>query len=59
MDDSGKPLSPVDMLKDLLAPVENSEQRRKANEVWKKQVLDLISWNGIHDPERNTNCIKA
>lgn len=60
MNDRGKPLSPVDMLKAyLLAPVEEAEPRRKANEVWKKQVLDLISWRGEHEPERDANCIKA
>ena len=47
MNDRGKPLSPVDMLKAyLLAPVEDAEQRRKANQIWKQQVLDLISWGG-------------
>lgn len=60
MNDRGKPLSPVDMLKAyLLAPVEDATQRRKANEIWKKQVLDLISWRGIHEPERDAICIKA
>lgn len=60
MNDRGKPLSPVDMLKAyLLAPVEDAEKRRKANEVWKKQVLDLISGNGQHEAERDANCIKA
>jgi len=60
MNDRGKPLSPVDMLKAyLLAPMDDAEKRRKANEVWKKQVLDLISWNGEHEPERDANCIKA
>ena len=60
MNDRGKPLSPVDMLKAyLLVPVEDADRRRKANEVWRRQVLDLISWNGIHDPDRDANCIKA
>jgi uncharacterized protein with ParB-like and HNH nuclease domain len=60
MNDRGKPLSPVDMLKAyLLAPVEDAELRRKANEVWKKQVLDLISWRGTHEAERDATCIKA
>ena len=60
MNDRGKPLSPVDMLKAyLLAPIENAAQRQKANQEWKKQVLDLISWGGIHEPERDANCIKA
>src|SRR5664279_5701724 len=41
MNDRGKPLSPVDMLKAyLLAPVEDADQRQKANQEWKKQVLD-------------------
>jgi uncharacterized protein with ParB-like and HNH nuclease domain len=60
MNDRGKPLSPVDMLKAyLLAPVEDADQRRIANDTWKKQVLDLILWNGTHEPERDANCIKA
>lgn len=60
MNDRGKSLSPVDMLKAyLLAPLEDAEQRRNANQEWKKQVLDLISWGGTHEPERDANCIKA
>jgi uncharacterized protein with ParB-like and HNH nuclease domain len=60
MNDRGKPLSPVDMLKAyLLAPVEDADLRRRANEAWKKQVLGLISWSGTHEPERDANCIKA
>lgn len=60
MNDRGKPLSPVDMLKAyLLAPIEDAEQRRNANQTWKKQVLDLISWGGTHEPERDAACIKA
>lgn len=60
MNDRGKPLSPMDMLKAyLLAPVEDADKRRKANEVWKKEVLDLISWGGIHESERDDNCVKA
>jgi uncharacterized protein with ParB-like and HNH nuclease domain len=60
MNDRGKPLSPVDMLKAyLLAPIENAEARRSANTTWKRQVLDLISWSGEHEPERDANCIKA
>jgi uncharacterized protein with ParB-like and HNH nuclease domain len=46
MNDRGKPLSQVDMLKAyLLAPVEDAEKRKKANREWKKEVLDLISCN--------------
>jgi hypothetical protein len=43
----------------LLAPIEDAEQRRNANQTWKKQVLDLISWGGTHEPERDAACIKA
>jgi uncharacterized protein with ParB-like and HNH nuclease domain len=60
MNDRGKPLSPVDMLKAyLLAPVEDEAQRRAANQTWKQQVLGLISWRGQNEPERDANCIKA
>jgi len=60
MNDRGKPLSPVDMLKAyLLAPIEDTDKRRIANQEWKKEVLELISWGGIHEPERDANCIKA
>lgn len=60
MNDRGKPLSPVDMLKAyLLAPIEEPQARQKANQTWKQQVLDLISWGGEHEPERDANCIKA
>jgi uncharacterized protein with ParB-like and HNH nuclease domain len=60
MNDRGKPLSPVDMLKAfLLAPIEDADQRRNANQIWKKQVLDLITWGGEHEPERDSACIKA
>lgn len=60
MNDRGKPLSPVDMLKAyLLAPISNEEKRRNANQFWKRQVLELISWNQVNEPERDANCIKA
>ena len=60
MNDRGKPLSPVDMLKAyLLATVKDSDQRSIANQKWKAQVLALISWSGEHEPERDANCIKA
>jgi len=60
MNDRGKPLSPVDMLKAyLLAPVEDVELRKKANDIWKKQVFNLISWNDSQDLDRDSNCIKA
>lgn len=60
MNDRGKPLSPVDMLKAyLLAPIEDTGKRRSANQGWKKEVLGLISWGGTHEPDRDANCIKA
>lgn len=60
MNDRGKPLSPVDMLKAyLLAPITDADKRRAANQTWKHQVLSLISWGGEHDAERDSNCIKA
>lgn len=60
MNDRGKPLSPVDMLKAyLLAPIEEPHARVQANQTWKQQVLELISWGGSHEPERDANCIKA
>ncbi|MBD2096819.1 DUF262 domain-containing protein [Trichocoleus sp. FACHB-591] len=60
MNDRGKPLSPVDMLKAyLLAPIGDADQRHNANQIWKKQVLDLISSGGNHEPERDATCIKA
>jgi uncharacterized protein with ParB-like and HNH nuclease domain len=60
MNDRGRPLSPVDMLKAyLLSPIQDEDKRRYANQVWKKQVLDLISWQGEQDTERDANCIKA
>lgn len=60
MNDRGKPLSPVDMLKAyLLAPIQDDDKRRNANQTWKKQVLDLISWQGEQEAKRDANCISA
>ena len=60
MNDRGKPLSPVDMLKAyLLAPILDEDKRRNANQVWKKNVLELITWRGEHEAERDAACIKA
>lgn len=60
MNDRGKPLSPVDMLKAyLLAPITDVDVRLSTNRLWKQEVLGLISWGGDHEPERDANCIKA
>lgn len=58
MNDRGKPLSPVDMLKAyLLAPISDVEQRKMANTLWKREVLDLLSITG--EQEEEATCIKA
>jgi uncharacterized protein with ParB-like and HNH nuclease domain len=60
MNDRGKSLSPVDMLKAyLLAPIEDADKRRNANQIWKQQVLNIISWGGQYEPERDATCIKS
>ena len=64
MNDRGKPLSPVDMLKAfLLAPVQSPDHRNKANEVWRQQVLKLSSSDKSSEDSRDqgqeSNCIKA
>jgi uncharacterized protein with ParB-like and HNH nuclease domain len=60
MNDRGKPLSPVDMLKAyLLAPIDDADQRRLANENWKKQVLDLLTFGKNAEADRDATCIKA
>jgi uncharacterized protein with ParB-like and HNH nuclease domain len=60
MNDRGKPLSPVDMLKAyLLAPIEDSDSRRAANQVWKNEILSIISWGGDYDPKRDFSFIQA
>lgn len=60
MNDRGKPLSPVDMLKAyLLGPIEEADARAEANRIWKRTVLDLISWEPDPDPERDSVVLKA
>lgn len=60
MNDRGKPLSPVDMLKAyLLAPIHDDEHRARANQAWKRTVLDLISWAPDPNHERDAACVKA
>lgn len=60
MNDRGKPLSPVDMLKAyLLAPIADDHERANANRIWKKTASDLISWGSDPDPERDGTFVKA
>lgn len=60
MNDRGKPLSPVDMLKAyLLGPIDDADARADANRVWKRTVFDLISWEQAPDSERDATFVKA
>lgn len=60
MNDRGKPLSPVDMLKAyLLAPITDPDRRKVTNQVWKREIFGLISWGGKADGERDLNFFKA
>jgi len=60
MNDRGKPLSPVDMLKAyLLAPIDEREHRRAANQLWKREMLALTSWAGEHEADRDATFFKA
>lgn len=60
MNDRGVPLSQVDMLKAyLLSAVEATDRRRQANDVWKKEVLALITAGAEPDASRDQKCIQA
>ncbi|TFD65490.1 DUF262 domain-containing protein [Cryobacterium sp. Hh38] len=60
MNDRGKPLSPVDMLKAyLLAPITDEDLRNRANSTWRKTVLGLVSWGEEPDAERDAAAMKA
>jgi uncharacterized protein with ParB-like and HNH nuclease domain len=60
MNDRGKPLSPVDMLKAyLLAPINDAEQRRLANDKWKKEVLDLLTFGKEQEADRDAPVRRA
>jgi uncharacterized protein with ParB-like and HNH nuclease domain len=60
MNDRGKPLNPIDMLKAyMLGPITDDTQRGEANRVWKQTVHDLISWGDTPDHERDGAAVKA
>jgi uncharacterized protein with ParB-like and HNH nuclease domain len=60
MNDRGKPLNPIDMLKAyLITPIQDHELRAEINAIWKKQVLGLMTTASGHEPERAANGIKA
>lgn len=54
MNDRGKPLGPMDMLKAyLLAPITDAAMRSDVNAAWRSQVLDLITVNQEHQHDRD------
>jgi len=60
MNDRGKPLNPVDMLKAyLLAPIPDETRRQNANRTWKQTIQKLISAGDEVDVERDASAIKA
>lgn len=60
MNDRGKPLSPIDMLKAfLLAGIKGYDQKYAMNQLWKKETLALSAWNSQLDKERDAVCVKA
>lgn len=60
MNDRGKPLSPIDMLKAyLLGPMTVDSERGEANRVWKQTVHDLVTWGDTPDRERDGTVVKA
>lgn len=60
MNDRGKPLSPVDMMKAfLLAEISDEAERSNANRVWRDTVLSLNSWAPDPNPERASLMLRA
>lgn len=54
MNDRGKPLGPMDMLKAyLLAPITDPVARSEVNAAWRNQVLDLITVDQEHRHDRD------
>lgn len=52
MNDRGKPLSPVDMLKaHLLSSISSTDDRHDANSIWKEEVQTILNL----DPRRDTD----
>lgn len=60
MNDRGKPISPVDMLKAyLLGAIDSDDGRAHANRIWRNTVLELTSWAPDPDAERDATFVKA
>lgn len=54
MNDRGKPLGPMDMLKAyLLAPITDAAKRSEVNAAWRSQVLALITVDQEHQHDRD------
>lgn len=54
MNDRGKPLGPMDMLKAyLLAPITDAGTRSEVNAAWRNQVLELITVDQEHQHDRD------
>ncbi|RTR26359.1 DUF262 domain-containing protein [Deinococcus radiophilus] len=57
VNDRGKPLSPVDMLKSyLLGKINDEDRRRQANKVWREEIEKLSSKD---EPDLDVQAIKA
>ena len=60
MNDRGKPLNPTDMLKAyLLAPIDDAEDRSRANAHWRRTLLSLTSWPRDPNQDRGATAIKS
>lgn len=60
MNDRGRPLSPVDLLKAyLLGAIDDAARRAHANQEWKHTIHRLTSWGEEPDAERDATFIKA
>lgn len=60
MNDRGKPLSPVDMLKaHLLSSINVTEDRQVANSKWKEQVQQLLNLDARRDTDIDSIFIKS
>ncbi len=50
MNDRGLSLTPTDMLKGyLLANIKNDDQKLKANDLWKKRILELVEYDKVEE----------
>jgi len=60
MNDRGLSLTPADMLKSyLLSKIENDDVRNKANEIWKKKIIELKDLGKEQDSNFIKNWLRA